>query len=32
MTGATVGKVGVIYTSDEEYLLNQRVGRFQTIK
>ncbi|QKJ26539.1 type I restriction/modification system, specificity subunit [Aliarcobacter cibarius] len=32
MTGATVGKVGVIYTSDEEYLLNQRVGRFQPIK
>lgn len=32
MTGATVGKVGVIYASDEEYLLNQRVGRFQPIK
>ncbi|MGH2279359.1 restriction endonuclease subunit S [Aliarcobacter sp. ERUVET-7] len=32
MTGATVGKVGVIYTLDEEYLLNQRVGRFQPIK
>lgn len=32
MTGATVGKVGVIYTSDEEYLLNQRVGRFQPVK
>lgn len=32
MTGATVGKVGVIYTSDEEYLLNQRVGRFQPIR
>lgn len=32
MTGATVGKVGVIYTADEEYLLNQRVGRFQPIK
>ncbi|MFW2565099.1 restriction endonuclease subunit S [Aliarcobacter butzleri] len=32
MTGATVGKVGVIYTSNEEYLLNQRVGRFQPIK
>ena len=31
MTGATVGKVGVIYTADEEYLLNQRVGRFQPI-
>jgi len=29
MTGATVGKVGIIDTSEEEFLLNQRVGRFQ---
>jgi len=29
MTGATVGKVGILNTSEEEYLLNQRVGRFQ---
>ncbi len=29
MTGATVGKVGTILVTDEEYLLNQRVGRFQ---
>ncbi len=29
MTGATVGKVGIIDTSKENFLLNQRVGRFQ---
>ena len=32
MTGATVGKVGIIDTSEEEFLLNQRVGRFQPIE
>lgn len=32
MTGATVGKVGIIDTSKENFLLNQRVGRFQPKK
>ena len=32
MTGAAVGKVGIIDTSEEEFLLNQRVGRFQPVE
>ena len=32
MTGATVGKVGIMPNTDKKYYLNQRVGVFTTIK
>lgn len=32
MTGATVGKTGILPTSDRRFYLNQRVGRFTSRK